>query len=278
MITRVCISINNRCNLNCKYCHFHEKKDSIAESEMDVFRILDNIRQHIERNAIRSFKIGFVGNGEPLLEYGKLRKYIDHIADLLESGVVSAYTITNGVSLSRSMLEYLSANKVNVGFSIDGLKTVHDKWRCNSYDRVMKSIELYREVVGTYPSMNCTVGRDVLDNADETIKFFETFGSRITFSRMIGQYGISLSEFNTFLDKAAKTLNVRRGGYDCTMYGGMCGAGINNIFYANGKIYVCGNCVDIQTPFTSDTPLDAVKFDIPDFDRNCCYKESVLKR
>jgi len=278
MITRVCISINNRCNLNCKYCHFHEKKDSIVESEMDVFRILDNIRQHIERNAIRSFKIGFVGNGEPLLEFDKLRKYIDHIADLLESGVVSAYTITNGISLSRSMLEYLSANKVNVGFSIDGLKTVHDKWRCNSYDKVMQSIELYREVVGTYPSMNCTVGRDVLDNADETIKFFETFGSRITFSRMIGQYGISLSEFNTFLDKAAKTLNVRRGGYDCTMYGGMCGAGMNNIFYANGKIYVCGNCVDIQTPFSSDTPLDAVKFDIPDFDRKCCYKESVLKR
>ena len=278
MITRVCISINNRCNLNCKYCHFHEKKDSIVESEMDVFRILDNIRQHIERNAIRSFKIGFVGNGEPLLEFDKLRKYIDHIADLLESGVVSAYTITNGISLSRSMLEYLSANKMNVGFSIDGLKTVHDKWRCNSYDKVMQSIELYREVVGTYPSMNCTVGRDVLDNADETIKFFETFGSRITFSRMIGQYGISLSEFNTFLDKAAKTLNVRRGGYDCTMYGGMCGAGMNNIFYANGKIYVCGNCVDIQTPFSSDTPLDAVKFNIPDFDRKCCYKESVLKR
>lgn len=277
MITRVCISINNRCNLNCKYCHFHEKKDSIVESEMDVFLILDNIRQHIERNAIRSFKIGFVGNGEPLLEFDKLRKYIDHIADLLESGVVSAYTITNGISLSRSMLEYLSANKVNVGFSIDGLKTVHDKWRCNSYDKVMQSIELYREVVGTYPSMNCTVGRDVLDNADETIKFFETFGSRITFSRMIGQYGISLSEFNTFLDKAAKTLNVRRGGYDCTMYGGMCGAGMNNIFYANGKIYVCGNCVDIQTPFSSDTPLDAVKFNIPDFDRKCCYKESVLK-
>lgn len=278
MITRVCISINNRCNLNCKYCHFHEKKDSIVESEMDVFRILDNIRQHIERNAIRSFKMGFVGNGEPLLEFDKLRKYIDHIADLLESGVVSAYTITNGISLSRSMLEYLSANKVNVGFSIDGLKTVHDKWRCNSYDKVMQSIELYREVVGTYPSMNCTVGRDVLDNSDETIKFFETFGSRITFSRMIGQYGISLSEFNTFLNKAAKTLNVRRGGYDCTMYGGMCGAGMNNIFYANGKIYVCGNCVDIQTPFSSDTPLDAVKFDIPDFDRKCCYKESVLKR
>ena len=25
MVTRACISINNRCNLNCTYCHFHEK-------------------------------------------------------------------------------------------------------------------------------------------------------------------------------------------------------------------------------------------------------------
>ena len=25
MINRICISINNSCNLGCKYCHFHEK-------------------------------------------------------------------------------------------------------------------------------------------------------------------------------------------------------------------------------------------------------------
>lgn len=278
MITRVCISINNRCNLRCKYCHFHEKKDSIVESEMDIIKILDNIRQYIDKNAISSFKIGFVGNGEPLLEFDKLRTYIDHIADLLKSGVISAYTITNGVLLNREILEYLVANKVNVGFSLDGLKTIHDKLRCRSYDKVIKSIELYREVVGTYPSLNCTVGCDVLDNAEQTIKFFEAFSSRITFSRMIGKYGISLSEFNAFLDKAAQTLNVRRGGYDCTMYGGKCGAGMNNIFYANGKIYVCGNCVDLDTPFSSDTPLELVNFNIPEFDRKYCYKESVLKR
>ena len=278
MITRACISINNRCNLNCKYCHFHEKNESISNSEMDVFQILDNIRQHIERNAIRSFKIGFVGNGEPLLDFDKLCDYIDYVADLLESGMLSIYTITNGILLNRTMVEYLSANKINVGFSIDGPKAIHDKWRCGSYDMVIRNIELYREIVGTYPSMNCTVGRDVLDHADETIKCFEAFGSRITFSRMIGKYSIPLSEFNTFLDKASKTLNVRRGGYDCTMYGGLCGAGMNNIFYANGKIYICGNCIDIYTPFASNTPLDAVKFNISDFDRRCCYKESVLKQ
>ena len=85
-------------------------------------------------------------------------------------------------------------------------------------------------------------------------------------------------DFNVFLDKASEMLNVRRGGYDCTMYGGMCGAGINNLFYTNGKIYICGNCVDTSSPFTSDTQLAKVKYDIPVFDRNYCYKESVLLR
>lgn len=40
MVTRACISINNRCNLNCTYCHFHEKKDYIQEDNMDVITIL----------------------------------------------------------------------------------------------------------------------------------------------------------------------------------------------------------------------------------------------
>lgn len=245
---------------------------------MDIFRILDNIREYIYRYDIKPFKIGFVGNGEPLLEYDRLQAYIAHISDLLQSGVVSAYTITNGTVIDREKIEYLTYNNVNIGFSIDGPKEVHNKWRCNSFDRVMESIELYHHIVGKYPSMNCTVGRDTLDNAGRTISFFEPFGSRITFSRMIGQYGVPLNEFNAFLDHAAKTLNIRRGGYDCTMYGGLCGAGINNLFFANGKIFVCGNCVDIDSPFPSNTPLDQVHFEIPDFDRNHCYKESVLNK
>lgn len=47
MVTRACISINNRCNLNCTYCHFHEKKDYIQEDNMDVITILDIIACHV---------------------------------------------------------------------------------------------------------------------------------------------------------------------------------------------------------------------------------------
>ena len=138
---------------------------------------------------------------------------------------------------------------------------------------LLKHIELYREVFGVYPTLNCTVGKESIVCRDEVIDFFIPFNTRITFSRMIGKYGISLEEFRNFLDDAKKYLNVRTGGYDCTMYGGMCGAGMDNIFYANGKIFICGNCIDLAFSLPADTPLDDVKFDVDKFDRRCCFKE-----
>lgn len=266
MVTRACISINNRCNLNCTYCHFHEKKDYIQEDNMDVITILDIIASHIEDNDIDLFKLGFVGNGEPMLDYEKLKQYIAHIGDYLKSGRIAAYTITNGLLVDREKLEFFKEYNVNVGFSVDGISAIHDKYRCGTHERVMANIALYKEVNGKYPSMNCTVGKEIIDNPEATIGFFEQFGNRITFSRMIGKQEISLPDFNAFLNKAMERLNVRTGGYDCTMYGGMCGAGMDNIFYANGKIFICGNCIDLPFSMPYDTPLNEVSFDVSKID------------
>lgn len=275
MVNRICISINNRCNMNCKYCHFHEKSEYIISSDMDVYSILDNVKTHIEKHDIPLFKIGFVGNGEPLLDYSKLKEYIIYIGDYLKNGTISAYIITNGLLINEDMLHLFQEYNVNVGFSIDGIKEIHNKWRCNSFDTVLEKIELCHKIYGVYPSMNCTVGQDVLDHADETIAFFKQFDNRITFSRMIGINAVDMEDFKRFIEKAAKSLNVRTGGYDCTMYGGKCGAGINNLYYANRKVYICGNCIDLPTNFTSDTPIDEIIFDIPPFDRQFCYKEGL---
>ena len=141
MVNRICISINNRCNLNCKYCHFHEKSDHIISSDMNVYSILDNVKTHIEKYDIPLFKIGFVGNGEPLLDYPKLKEYIVYIGDYLKNGVISAYTITNGLLFDEDILHFFREYNVNVGFSIDGIKEIHDKWRCNSFDTVLEKID-----------------------------------------------------------------------------------------------------------------------------------------
>ena len=279
MIDRACISINNHCNLNCTYCHFHtpEKTEYLTENNMNVYKILNNIKNHIDKYNISGFKLGFVGNGEPLLDYDSLRAYINYISDYLADGRIAAYTITNGTLVTEEILYFFKTYKVNIGFSIDGISQIHNKYRCNTHIAVLDAIEMFRMVNGHYPSMNCTGSRDVLDRTEETIAFFEPFGNKITFSRMIEKNGITLYEFQNFLDKAKVKLNIRTGGYDCTMYGGMCGAGINNIFYANGKIYICGNCVDLPAIADADTPLDMIKPDIPEFNRNTCFRE-ILKK
>ena len=97
----------------------------------------------------------------------------------------------------------------------------------------------------------------------------------MTFSRMIGRYGISLQEYREFLSYAEEYIPVRRGDKDCTMYGGQCGAGTNNYFFANGKIYYCGNCIDLPPVGPSSTPFEELEKISLQFDRNYCFKESL---
>lgn len=57
MVDRICISINNHCNLRCRYCHFNEN-GHIEDYPMDIIKILNNVKLY----AHHDFKIGFVGN------------------------------------------------------------------------------------------------------------------------------------------------------------------------------------------------------------------------
>ena len=270
MIDRICISINNQCNLACRYCHFHEK-GKIEAADMNVFEILDNVKRYVRK----AFKIGFVGNGECFLDWPLLKSYISYLED---SPNIAVYTITNGtINLPEEEWRFLEEHRINVGFSIDGYKELHNLNRCNSFDRAMETVEFYKRVTGHYPTFNATVGRESLKNANQVISFFKPFGTRITFSRMIGRYGISLQEYRDFLTKAEKEIPIRIGGNDCTMYGGKCGSGINNYFFANGNVYLCGNCIDLPPVGLSSTPFEELEKISLDFDRNYCYKESLCE-
>jgi len=274
MIDRICISLNNVCNLRCRYCHFREKAAAIVAMPMDVARILRNVRTYVARHGVPVFKIGFVGNGEPLLSYGKLQAAVEEIADLLAVGRIAAYTITNGTLVDEEKVRFLAGHGVNVGFSLDGPREIHDPLRDGSFDRTLSGIELYRSVVGRYPALNATVGRETLDRRDEVIDFFVPFGSRVTFSRMVGSSQISLEEYRDFLDYASRSLEIRTGGLDCTMYGGRCGAGVNNFFFANGRVWVCGNCIDLPPLCSAEVDFDEIPCTCMEVDRSRCFRES----
>lgn len=268
MIDRICISINNKCNLKCTYCHFHEK-DFVKNEDMDVIKILTNVKEY----AKRTFKIGFVGNGEPFLDFKLLRKYLEYIED---NEFIKTYTITNGtIPITPKDIEFLEEHRVNVGFSLDGYKDLHNVNRCNTFDVVMENIEKYKTFTGHYPTFNATVGKKTLENLHRVIDFFKPFGAKITFSRMIGFKGITLEEYRMFINEAEKHLQIRKGLLDCTMYGGKCGAGKNNYFFANKKVYYCGNCIDLSPVDDSSVSLFELEKISLNFNRDYCYKESL---
>lgn len=269
MIDRICISINNQCNLGCQYCHFHEK-GAIQAKDMNVIEILHNVKEY----ASHPFKIGFVGNGEAFLDFDLLKTYISYIQN---NEWIQAYTITNGtIDISDEDIRFLETHGINVGFSIDGYKELHDNMRCNSFEHVIRNVERFKRITGHYPTFNATVGKETIINAQKVIDFFKPFGTKVTFSRMIGKYGIALGEYRNFMDMAEKQISVRRGELDCTIYGGICGAGINNYFFANGKVYYCGNCIDLASVCDSGVSFFELEKKSLNFDRNYCYKESYL--
>ena len=61
------------------------------------------------------------------------------------------------------------------------------------------------------------------------------------------------------------------------MYGGHCGAGTNNYFFANGKIYYCGNSIDLPPIGSSDMSFEELEKTQLNFDRSYCYKELICE-
>jgi uncharacterized protein len=77
LIDRACISLNNRCDLHCRYCHFSGKTESGSKrgadfSSAEVEGIVDNIAEYCKAKNVPTFKLGIVGAGEPLLSFSAL--------------------------------------------------------------------------------------------------------------------------------------------------------------------------------------------------------------
>ena len=128
MIDRCCISLNETCNLKCRYCHFQDKQNGGSSFEIDsVLKILDNIHRYCQANRLSVFKLGIVGAGEPMLKkdiifdllpYIRARKYSEFIMN----------TITNGTLLKENDLKIFKQyeKEINLCFSLDGYEELHN--------------------------------------------------------------------------------------------------------------------------------------------------------
>lgn len=251
MIDRACISLTERCNLRCRYCHFRDKQNyDGAFTKEDALMVVENIWGYAEKTGLGSFKLGIVGAGEPFLELDTMLAVLEKI-ESYGKDVFRLYTITNGTLASEEALGRLLPyrNLLNVCFSLDGPKEVHNAGR-SSFEAAMKGIENYRRVYGDVPSINATANRQSLERREETVAFFKENGlTEVTFSKLVACEDDLLkindaqfSEFMEYIRSSGISSRQFRGDkyYDCTMYGHLCGVGRTNIFITPNGIYPCG--------------------------------------
>ena len=131
-----CISIllTDDCNLRCKYCYCGEerKKDSI--NVKFVKRAISDFKNQGNKLFVR-----FFGNGEPTLEFEKIKEIYDYTKNLDNDAIFEIQT--NG-TFNKEIAEWISKHIDIVWISYDGTTEANDFYRVNrNNDGVSKIVE-----------------------------------------------------------------------------------------------------------------------------------------
>ena len=164
--------IGSRCNLACRYCYYLDKaqlypnQEPLSEELLEIF-----IQQYLEAQTMPQVLFTWHG-GEPLLR--PLSFYQRALA--LQQRYARGRQIdnciqTNGTLLTDEWCEFLRENRFLVGVSIDGPQTYHDAYRCQSFEKVMRGIQLLQQHHVEWNAM-ATVNHL---NADHPVEFYHFF-------------------------------------------------------------------------------------------------------
>jgi len=131
---------NTSCNLNCVYCYEHDNKDVFFNRAGDVMDFLEAMEK-LNPDRDECF-VEFIG-GEPFLAIGLIEEVTTRIRALKTNKKYRVSVTTNGTLLGKDRVrEYIEKNKdiLTIGLSIDGIKEVHDRQRCDSYDAIVANL------------------------------------------------------------------------------------------------------------------------------------------
>ena len=152
------------CNLDCTYCFFLSKEQLYPG---DRFRMPDEvmrawIEQVIAGHRTPEVTIALQGGEPTLMGVDFLRRVVAHARDVAGPGRRLEFTLqTNGTLLDDEWCEFLAANEVLVGLSLDGPAEMHDAYRVDkqgrpTYERVRAAWDLLQRH-GVATNVLCSV-------------------------------------------------------------------------------------------------------------------------
>lgn len=171
MPTQLIVNVTNRCNLNCVYCY--APKCPAMDIEEQVFS--DSLTFLGKFASGQNCNVLLTG-GEAMLVwpqiYEWLLKYRKNWVSNLSFSIQS-----NGTLINEENAAQLRKERFNVGISLDGPQWIHDKNRSNSYQKVIKAIEILM-ANKIQPGIRMTVTAENAEYIPEALRDLLTLGIR----------------------------------------------------------------------------------------------------
>lgn len=207
------INLKSLCNLDCDYCLLPKHVKSQKESDSVI---IDNAKILVkkikeENNIIKAFA---VFGAEPFTVGPDI---MAGVLNIIAEEFPNVYLKiqTNGTLSNKAYIDKFISQitfdeyRLLIGFSIDGVKDIHNKHRCDSWDVAMKNLMYIKEETGIRTNVICTTNIEHFDGGKyeaELIHFVnfmqDVWDTDVTISyadltiRGVGETHIGESEFS----------------------------------------------------------------------------------
>ncbi len=146
-ISYVVLQISHSCNLSCRYCFAGGgayRGTPVLMSEETARRAVDFL---LNQFGPGKFSFGFFG-GEPLMNFNLLKKVVGLVnKEAAKRDKKTAFHVTtNGILLTKDVVEFLIHHNFTLIVSIDGPKPLHDEMRVfkngsGSFDVIVRNLQ-----------------------------------------------------------------------------------------------------------------------------------------
>ena len=167
----VTLILTDSFNLSCSYCYQGNRQKRYMPYECAERIIEDEL---MADDGYEEAIISFFG-GEPFMAFDLIKKCYDFVWDRDWPKKRICFVTTNGTLVHGDIQEWLTERKDHswCGLSLDGPREIHNKNRCNSFERI--DLDFFHK---TWPeqTIKMTVSPETLPHLAEGVKFIHELG------------------------------------------------------------------------------------------------------
>lgn len=238
------VHLSEKCNLKCKHC-YQEGEDCGSYIDLQSFStLLEQFKEITLATGEKDMVLNLTG-GEPLL----FNNILDYIDLARSKGIIDIRLLTNGLLLTKELLEQFKQRNIKLQVSIEGNRECNDFIRGKgTYDKILEKISLAKSldipllVSYTLNGLNCQYVSEVID------KVYKAGARGIWFDRVIpfnDNLPIMTEEQFIFTMQA---ISIKQKEYQGTNFNVQLQRGLQ--FFFDNKCSGCYHCSVINRAFT----------------------------